>query len=62
MECDDLSPLSRAEVSSEVDRLRCMAQRAHEYGDDILCMVLDVNADSLADALEMLAEVDADGE
>jgi hypothetical protein len=62
MECDDLSPLSHAEVAGEVERLRCMAQRAHEHGDDLLCMVLGANADSLADALDMLDEVDGDDE
>lgn len=62
MTTDDLSPLSLAEVSSEVERLRCMAHRAREFGSLTLAMMLDCNAESLADALDMLPEFDADDE
>ncbi len=62
MTTDDLSPLSPAELFGEVERLRSMALRAGEAGDHVLAMVLDCNAESLADALDMLAEFDGDGE
>ena len=61
MEHDDAEPL-RAVAAGLSNRCCALAERARDEGQVALWMVLQSASESIGDALDMLDEVDADGE
>ena len=61
MEHDESEPL-RAVAAGLSNRCCALAERAREEGQLALWMVLQAASESIEDALDMLDEVEADGE